>query len=230
MNETQLTSEADEIADSTATSGVAIVAFLISLVGIFGLYYVQMIPIAIIAAVLGTFVLWTANRNRLNLISRIFASLAVMLGVTMASWGMFERKLQVDYDLLQARKIAELYLESLSKGELQQVEYLVGFQLESVRPGGPRQESEVERAKRRLREDPAHLEIRNRRTPPKWVYVGLEGEAMGTMGYTYKLIYRDEAQTNPPLYWVFARKDCNKFEIKDDIRWFVDSLENVASK
>ena len=165
MNETQLSQEAYEVVDSTSFSAVAVVAFLASLVGIFSIKYVQPMPLAIIGSAMGAFVLLTARFWNLNLLSKILGALAVIIGVTVLSWGLFERSLHTTG-----------YLGS-----------------------GP---------------DPA-----------KWVFVSLEGETIGTAGYSYKLKYRDEGQTNPPSYWVYARKDATRYEVRDLVRWYVDNVE-----
>jgi hypothetical protein len=227
MNETQLSQEAYEVVDSTSFSAVAVVAFLASLVGIFSIKYVQPMPLAIIGSAMGAFVLLTAKMWNLNLLSKILGALAVIIGVTVLSWGLFERSLHTNSELTQAKKVAQLYLDALSAGDLDSVYYLVGFQYEPEKPkmGDEEPETELQKAKRRLAQDATHVEIQKRRDPAKWVFVSLEGETIGTAGYSYKLKFRDEGQTNPPSYWVYARKDATRYEVRDLVRWYVDNVE-----
>ncbi|MFO0013470.1 MAG: hypothetical protein ACK553_12050 [Planctomycetota bacterium] len=229
MNETQFHQEGDEITDSTSFSLMALAGFLGSLVGMFSVGYYQILPVSIVSTLLGAATLVTAKRFRLNLLSKFLGLVGVVIGATATSWGISERWLETYKDVSHAREIAKLYLESLSTDDLDKVYYLVGFQFEGEsneeRDGAKL--SEVRRAKTRLDQDQPHVEIRNRKTPAKWVFVGLDGEFQGTVGHTYRLRYRDEGQTIPPEYWVYARKDCNKFESKDKVHWFVDNLENV---
>jgi len=227
MYESQLSQETDEVVDSTSFSAVAVVAVLLSLIGIFSIAYIQPMPIAIIGSAMGAFVLLAAKYWNLSLLSKILGALAVIIGVTVVSWGLFERSLHTQYDLTQAKKAAQLYLDSLSAGDLDSVHYLVGFQYEPEKPkmGDEEPETEMQKAKRRLGQDATHVEIQKRRDPAKWVFESLEGESIGTVGYTYKLKYRDEGQTNPPSYWVYARKNATRYEVKDLVRWYVDNVE-----
>jgi hypothetical protein len=228
MNETQLLSaENEEIADSTSFSGIAFVGFLLSLVGVFCIQYVQVMPVAILSAALGFFSLIIAARSNLSIISKILGALALIIGTTTASWGISSKMLGVEHDLAQAKKVSFEYLNSLSKGDLTKVYYLVGFQLDAtdVTATYGDVESKSQRAKKKLYYDPTHVEIRERRAPAKWVFVGLEGEFAGSTGYTYKLEFRDEGQTNPPSYWIYAKKDCEKNCKNETVHWFVDNLE-----
>lgn len=225
----QFQREGDEISDTTSFSVLSLVGVACSLVGLFSINYVQILPFAIVGALIGAVVLVTAKRFDMSLLSKIFGFLAIVVGATSASWGFSERYLATSSDIHHAKRIAEYYLESLSAKELDKVYYLVGFQFsgESGENGGGKGSPEIQRAKARLEQDAAHLEIRNRKTKAKWVYVGLEGEALGSVGYTYKLRYRDEGQTIPSEYLIYARKNCPKFSTQEKVHWFVDNLEFV---
>jgi hypothetical protein len=229
MNDPLLHQEADEIADSTSFSGVAILGLLFSLAGVFSVRYVQMLPVALVGGALGAIALVTASRYRLNLISRIFAFLGLVIGITFASWGMFERGMKSSYDLTQGRRIGELYLNSLSANELEKIYYLAGFQFDGESPEQQEEakQTELQRAKTRVATDPAHTEIRTRKTPAKWVFVSLDGEFDGTLGRTYRLRYRDEGQTIPSAYWIYARKTPREVNGRNEVHWFVDNLERV---
>jgi len=230
MNETQLHYEADEITDSTSFSGVAVLGFLLSLAGLFAIGYLQMLPVAIVGSLLGAFVLLTASRFRLNAFSKVLGGLALAVGTTAASWGVFDRKLSTDYDVEFARNISMNYLTSLSADDLDKVYYLVGFQFEGVTPEDQGEKlTPIQRAKKRLADDASHVEIRSRTTPAKWEFVSVDGETAGSAGYTYRLRFRDSAQSIPPSYWVYARKDCGKHELREKVRWFVDNLERVKT-
>ena len=227
--QSQFSQETDELVDSESFSGFSLVGLIASLVGILSLSYVHFMPFAIIGTVLGMFVLLFAKKMGLSKLSKIFAFLAVALGATCASWGLSASFLHSNYELVQARKVAELYLNALSKGDLDSVYYLVGFQHESERrPGDDAPETELRKAKNRLAVDPAHVAIQKRRGSAKWTFVSLDGEAIGTAGYSYKLKYRDDGQTNPLSYFVYARKDVQeRFATKKEIHWYVDTVEAV---
>ena len=229
MNETQIHQEGDEVTDRPSFSIMAIVGLLCSLIGIFSIGYVQILPVAILGTLIGAVTLIMANRFRLNFLSKALAALAIMVGAVSASWGVSERWLETAGDVEQARKIAELYLESLSSKDLDKVYYLVGFQFEgeSNEEREGKKPNELSRAKLRLEQDAAHMEIRNRKTPAKWVFLGLDSEISGSLGHTYRLKYRDEGQTIPPEYWIYARKDCMKFDVKEKVQWVIDNLEHV---
>lgn len=226
---TTFTPESDEVTDSESFSGFSLIGFIASLVGTLSLQYVHFMPLAIVGTVLGMFVLLFAKKLVLSKMSKIFGFLAIVLGATSASWGISSSFLHSNYELAQARKVSELYLNALSKGDLDSVYYLVGFQFEGERrPGDDAPETELQRAKNRLAADPAHVEIQKRREPSKWTFVSLDGEAMGTSGYSYKLRYRDDGQTNPPAYFIYARKDVQeRFATKKEIHWYVDTVEAV---
>jgi|GEM_PF-745538 len=221
--------ESDEIKDSQAFSGFSVIGLLASLVGILSIQYVHFMPLAIVGTLLGMFVLLFAKKLALSDMSKVFGFLAVAIGATCASWGVSRSFLHSNYELAQARKVAELYLNALSKRDLDSVYFLVGFQFEGERrPGDDAPETELQKAKKRLASDPSHVEIQKRRDPSKWTFVSLDGEAMGTSGYSYKLRYRDDGQTNPPSYFVYARKDVQeRFATKKEIHWYVDTIEAV---
>ena len=227
--ESSFSPESDEASDNEAFSGLSLLGLVSSLVGILSVQYVHLMPLAIVGTVLGMFVLLFAKKLGLSRLSKVFAFLAVAIGATFASWGTSKSYLHSNYELSQARKVAELYLNSLSKGDLDSVYYLVGFQFEGDRrQSEDARESELDKAKKRLAADSAHVAIQKRREPAKWTFVSLDGEAMGSVGYSYKLKYRDDGQTNPPTYFVYARKDVQeRFATKEEIHWYVDTVEAV---
>jgi hypothetical protein len=225
----QFQREGDEISDTTAFSVLSLVGVVCSAVGLFAIGYVQIIPFAVVGMLIGAVVLITAKRRNISLLSKFLGFLAIVVGATSASWGFSERYLATSSDISHAKRISEYYLESLAAKELDKVYYLVGFQFsgEPNESGGTKESPEIQRAKARLDQDAAHLEIRNRKTKSKWVFVGLEGEMQGSVGHTYKLRYRDEGQTIPSEYLIYARKNCPKFSTQEKVHWFVDNLEFV---
>jgi hypothetical protein len=221
--------EGDEISDSKSFSLMSVIGFVCSAVGISSIGYSQTLPFAVVGVLIGAVTLIIANRFQLSFLSQVFAFLAVIMGATCASWGFSERLLETSSDMAHAKNIAERYVESLSAQELDKVYYLVGFQFsgDSSEKLGSVPTSDMQRAKDRLDRDLAHLEIRNRKTQPKWVFVSLDGEFPGTLGHTYRLRYRDEAQTIPSEYWLYVRKNCEKYSTQQKVHWFVDNLEFV---
>jgi hypothetical protein len=234
MSQVYLTAENEEdIRETTNFSVVALFGFFLAMAGQFAIQYIQMMPIAIAGAILGGITLVTAKRRKLGFLSRTLGFLALIAGATTATYGLIYRSLESSYDISVACTTSEMYLDNLSKGELDKVFFLVGFP-----PGGademtPSEQSEspTKRAMNRLRNDPAHKEIGLRKNVPKWVYNGLLGEYSGSDGHTYKLTYRDESQSIPPKYCIFVRKNCSKYDkSKTTVNWFVDKLEVAPNK
>lgn len=231
MSETYLTAESEEVLDSTNFSVMSLIGFFLALAGIFSLQYVQMMPVAILGGTLGAAVLILAKRFQLSFLSRTLGFLALVIATTTASYRQFYHAIENNYELTQACRISEKYLEHLSKNETDEVFFLVGFPPEaSEAMPGVEPESPTVKAMKRLSEDPAHTDIRGRKNSPKWIFVAVESEYAASDGHTYKLIYKDEGQTNPPFYSVFVRKNCTKYDkTKKMVNWFVDKLE-IAKK
>ncbi len=234
MSETYLTAESEEVLDSTNFSVMSLIGFSLALAGIFSLQYVQMMPVAILGGALGAAVLILAKRFQLSYLSRTLGFLALVIASTTASYRQFYHAVENNYELTQACKISEMYLENLSKNDADsrdRVFFLVGFPPEaSEAMPGAEPESPTVKAMKRLNEDPAHSDIRGRKNSPKWTFVSVEAEYAAKDGHTYKLIYKDEGQTNPPFYSVFVRKNCSKYDTtKKTVNWFIDKLE-IAKK
>ena len=231
MSETYLTAESEEVSDSANFSVMSLFGFFLALAGIFSLQYVQMMPVAILGGTLGAAVLILAKRFQLSFLSRTLGFLALVIACTTVSYRQFYQAIENNYEITQACKISGAYLENLSKKDLERVFFLVGFPPEaSEGMPGAEPESPTVKAMKRLREDPAHTDISGRKNPPKWIFVTVESEYGAKDGHTYKLIYKDGGQTNPPFYSVFVRKNCAKYDnTKKTVNWFVDKLE-IAKK
>jgi len=234
MTEVLMSAESDEIAEPSNFSPTALIGFLLACIGTFSVQYVQVTPVAIIGGFLGAGALLLSHRYRLGAFSRILAALAVIVGVTVASAGVSNRYLMNSYEMGNVRRIADLYLESLSQGDTAKVNYLMGFpnSSEEKAPSAPNAPKAIEepaskKAAKRLDQDPAHVEIRGRKKPAKWTFVGLENDFPG-QGHTYKVIYRDDGQPGQPQYYVFVRKNSDKNDLKKpSVSWFVDKIESV---
>ena len=228
MSETYLSAESEEeVFDSTNFSVMSLFGFFLAIAGIFSLQYVHMMPVAILGGLLGAAVLILAKRFQLSFFSKTLGFLALVIASITISFTQFYRSIENNYELAQARKVADAYLENLSKGDTDKVFFLVGFPPEaSQEMPGVEPQSPTVKAMKRLREDPAHLEIIGRKKPPQWVFVSVESEHGSKDGHTYKLIYKDDGQTNPPIYALFARKNCSKYDKKKStVNWFIDKLE-----
>ena len=152
MSETFLTAEAEDISESTNFSIMALIGFFLALAGIFSIQYIQMVPVAIAGAAMGAAALLLSKRFKLGFFSKFMAFLALSIGATTTSYGLFHRSIETNYDLAQARKIAETYLDNLSKDNLDRVFFLVGFPAEAdAEQSGA--DSATQRAMNRLRED-----------------------------------------------------------------------------
>lgn len=230
MSEVFITAEAEEPREITNFSLMALAGFLVSIAGLFSIQYIQMLPVPFVAAVLGAIALLTATRFKIGMLSKILALLAVSIGTTTASYGLLYRGIETNSDLAQVRKIAEVYLDNLSKDKLKEVFYLVGFPPE-LDEGPAGTDSSTKRAMKRLTEDFAHIEIRGRKTPPKWVYVALVSEYPNASGHSYKVIYKDDGQSVAPEYYLYVRKNCPKYDnSKTTVNWFVDKLESAKKQ
>jgi len=230
--ESKFQREGDEIGESKSFSWLSLAGLFSSLVGLFSTYYVQILPFAVLGTAIGALTLLLASRWDLNWFSRLIGSLAVIVGTIAGASGFFDRMLETSGDEQQARVVSELYLKSLSSNDWEKVHYLVGYKAQGPGPG-PGDESEerenpevtISKLKKGVETDPVHVEIAKRGPEAKWEYAGLDGEYSGLMGYTYRLRFRDIGQTIPSEYIVYARKDCEKFETKETVHWFVDSLD-----
>ncbi len=229
MNETFFTAENEELRDQTNFSVMALFGFFLAMVGLFSIQYIQVMPVALVGVALGALALILSNRFKLGFFSRALAFLAVVIGSTATSYSLLYRQFEDNYELSQACKTAEMYFQCLSKGDLERVGFLVGFPSE-MPDRRPDAESPTVKATKRLRDDPAHKEIRERKNPAKWDFVALEGEFSGSDSHTYKLIYKDNGQTNPPYYKIVVRKNCSKYhKTRSKVNWYVDSLESTKT-
>lgn len=227
MSETFFTAENEEVRDPTNFSVMALFGFFLVVVGLFSIQYIQIMPVALVGVVLGALALLLSKRFKIGFFSKALAFLAVVIGSTSTSYSFIYRSSENRYELSQACRTAELYLENLSKGDLDHVFFLVGFPSEMPDVNGEAQ-SPTARAMKRLSDDPTHKEIRERKSPAKWAFVSLEGEYSASDSHTYKLIYKDDGQSIPSFYKVVVRKNCSKYnKIKKKVNWFVDSLEST---
>lgn len=168
-----------------------------------------------------------SKRFKLGFFSKTLGFLALVMGVITTSYGLLYSAIENHYELTQARKTSEVYLENLSKGDLDRVFFLVGFPT-GMADENMVTESPTKRAMNRLRDDPSHKEIQERKGSPKWVFVALEDEYPKTDSHTYKLTYKDDSQSIPPYYSILVRKNCSKFDkTQTTVNWFVDKLETA---
>ncbi len=225
MSENFFTAENEELRDPTNFSVMALFGFFLAMVGLFSIQYIQVMPVALVGVVLGALALLLSKRFKIGFFSKTLAFLAVVIGSTTTSYSFIYRSMENQYELSQACRTAELYLDNLSKGDLDHVFFLVGFPSAMPDMNGEAQ-SPTARAMKRLSDDASHKEIRERKSPAKWTFVSLEGEYSASDSYTYKLIYKDDGQSIPPFYKVVVRKNCSKYnKTKKKVNWFVDSLE-----
>ena len=100
--------ESDEAVDSEAFSGFSLLGLIASVIGVLSIQYVHFMPLAIVGTLLGMFVLLFSKKYALSQLSRTFGLMAVFIGATCASWGVSRSFLHSNYELQQARKVAEL--------------------------------------------------------------------------------------------------------------------------
>jgi hypothetical protein len=222
MSEIFLTAEAEEAREPTHFSVVALFGFLLSAAGLFSIQYIHMMPIALIGAALGTLALLISKRYRFGFLSKSLGFLALTIGAITVSFSVFYMYIENNYDLQQARKTAETYLNFLSKGDLDHVAFLAGSSIDISEP-----ESASKAVMLRIRDDHNHKEFQERKNS-KWLFVNVESEYVVANGHTFKLIYKDASQTVPKYYSIFVRKNCDKHEwSKPTINWFVDKIDTA---
>ena len=228
MNQITLSSETDEIIDRPKFSLLALVGFGIACIGVFSFEYVQVMPFAVIGVAIGAFCLITANRKRQGIWTKMLAIVSIALGATAASAGYFTRKLEVSYDLTHARNLAELYLGSLSSGDMNRIYFLNG-----IEPGADvkTQNVELTKAVNRIKTDPSLIAIRAHKQPANWVFTGEAVSYSGDDFFTFRLTYRDEGQPNRPRFWVFCRRNGRKNDTSEKTaRWKIDKIEPVLAQ
>jgi hypothetical protein len=245
MTETYLHAETEEIVDAKNFSGLSLVAVILSLVGSFSVLYVHFLAIAIIAAIVGCVVLQIASKYQLSGFSKFLALLAIFISSTTGSWGVFRRSMETNQDVQQARVLAEKYLNYLSQNDLNKALLLQGVPADVVAlPPTTLKEmqpSPADLAKQKIDTETAFREIRNRKSPAKWTYLGLNADFAMETSHLYKLLFRDDGQTNPPTYFVYVRKDCpkagpaaapyNKGKVLQPsdlvVHWYLDTIESA---
>lgn len=225
MNETALSAETDEIVDATTFSLPAMIGFILSAIGTLSYQYVQAAPFALMGVCLGVFGLWRASSSKYGMFSRTLAALAVILGTTLASAGLFSRSMLDNTNLTKAKEIADLYLECVSKGEMNKVYFLGGYDPAAIHQS---EASDTKQILLKIKTDPVFVEIRNLKNPPKWVFDGVIGEYPQENACTYKLRYINETAPGKPRYEIAIRKNVSRYDIqKKSINWFVDALNLV---
>ena len=225
MNETSFSPEHEEILDTSTFSLVAMIGFFLSLVGIFSLQYTPVMPFSILGATLGAFSLLLAKKRRFGFVSNMLAVLAVSISSIVLSMGVYGRSLETNYELEQARKVCELYLENVAKGDYDRVYFLAGQDPAKAEIPAPPEMAMSRAPTIPLRTDPTHIAITNRKSPPKWKFVALESEYASEGAYFYKLKYVDEGQPKLQTYFLSAKKNAKKWDpSKTAINWHVVSL------
>ncbi|MEQ1827122.1 MAG: hypothetical protein ABL921_14300 [Pirellula sp.] len=222
MNKAALSAESEEILDTTTFSMLAMVGFVLSFIGIFSLQYFQAVPFAILGVALGAISLWRAKNSKTGMFSKLMGLAAVCVGATVVSAGLSTRMLANDYDLVHARKICDLYLEALSKGQMDRVYFLGGYDPAVINHSD---NSETKQILTKLNTDPVYVAIRSLKTPPNWEFGGVVGEYPQENAHTYTLRYRNTNQSAGPTYDLAVRKNCTKLDrSKPTVNWFVDQL------
>lgn len=244
MSETYLNAESDSIVDSKSFSGLSLIALVLSVVGAFSLFYSQLLPIAILAVVLGLIVLWMAPKHQFNNLSKGLALVSIAIATVFGTWGTAHRQMQTAKDLVQAKKVAEALLSAIQNQEREKALLLMGVPEINVNaPPGDDPMARVEEVKRNYSSSPAFHEIRRRATPPKWEFVRVDHEFGYGAEHYYRLRYRDVAQTVPAEYSVTVHKNTSKdgpialarkkgkkiLEPSDqEVSWYADSIESTV--
>jgi hypothetical protein len=240
MSTVIMTDESEGLDEAKPFSPIALVAFVLSLVGILSLLYVPILLVAGLAIGLGSYVLLTAGRHDFSTSSKVIASLAIMIGTASGTGGLLGRVFSTSTDLVKAKEIAEIYLDSVHKGEFGRMALLSGMEVQSETSEmrNPTEQEKFFSRKKTISADALVLEVRSRKTPPKWTFVRLESVSPTPYSCSYKLIYRDDSMPISPDYLVVVKRDSPQAgplhsssnrgrklsEIDMTVRWVVDGF------
>ena len=204
-----MTDRSEILDESKPFSVLAIVAFGLSLLGILSIQFIPFIPIALAAIGLGVLAKLLGRKNDYSGFSMVLAVLAVAIGVLSVTSGVLARNFSTQADLLQARKLAEMYLGLIHEQDFDRIALINGSQAppEEFDRRKPTEHEQFLFRKKMLKASPIYTDIASLPEAPKWQFVRLESEEDTSYFCNYRLIYRDENRNKSPLYKISIRRN-----------------------
>jgi len=209
MSNVSMTDRSEIMDESKPFSVVAIIAFVLSLLGILSILFVPFIPVALTAVGLGVLAKLLGRKNDYNGFSMVVALLAVAIGGLSVTTGLLARNFSTQADLLQAKKLAEMYLGLIHERDFDRISLINGMEAppEEFDRRKPTDQEKFLFRKKTLQANPLYKEIGSLPEAPNWQFVRMESEEDNSYFCDYRLIYRDENRAKSPLYKISIRRN-----------------------
>ncbi|MFN7876821.1 MAG: DUF4190 domain-containing protein [Pirellula sp.] len=209
MSNVSMTDRSEILDEGKPFSGLAVISFVLSLLGILSVKFVPFIPIALTAVGLGVLAKILGRKNDYNGFSMVLAVLAVSIGILSVTSGLLARNFSTQADLAQATKLAETYLDSIHKKDFDRIALLNGTEAppEEFDRRKPTEQEQFLFRKKTLQMNPIYQEIVALPESPKWTFVRLDSEDDNSYFCDYRLIYRDANRAKSPLYKISIRRN-----------------------
>lgn len=204
-----MTDRSEILDESKPFSVLAVIAFVLSLLGALSIKFVPFIPIALAAVGLGVLAKILGRKNDYSGFSMVLAILAVSIGVLAVTSGLLARNFSTQADLSQATKLAETYLELIHKQDFDRIALLNGTEAppEEFDRRKPSEKEQFLFRKKTLQMNPIYQEIAALSESPKWTLVRLDSEDDNSYFCDYRLVYRDANRAKSPLYKISVRRN-----------------------
>lgn len=209
MSNVSMTDGSEILDESKPFSVLAVIAFVLSLLGALSIQFVPFIPIALAAVGLGILAKILGRKNDYNGFSMVLAVVAVSIGVLSVTSGLLARNFSTKADLEQATKLAETYLDLIHKKDFDRIALLNGTDAppEEFDRRKPTEQEQYLFRKRTLQMNPIYQDIASLPESPKWTFVRLDSEEDNSYFCDYRLVYRDANRTKSPLYKISIRRN-----------------------
>jgi hypothetical protein len=209
MSNVSMTDRSEILDESKPFSVLAVIAFVLSLLGALSIKFVPFIPIALAAVGLGVLAKILGRKNDYSGFSMVLAILAVSIGVLAVTSGLLARNFSTQADLSQATKLAETYLELIHKQDFDRIALLNGTEAppEEFDRRKPSEKEQFLFRKKTLQMNPIYQEIAALSESPKWTLVRLDSEDDNSYFCDYRLVYRDANRAKSPLYKISVRRN-----------------------
>lgn len=206
-------------------SVIALLAGAMGLLGLLAIPFYSMIPVALIAILLGTGPLLFARSWNLSTTSVVLAALGVTLGTFGASWASAEQVATKKHFYGSAERMARQYLEMLREGKTDAAYRLSSSQRKAL--GGQEASTmyntiEAKTIERQGFEvSSVAAELLKKGTAAQWQYLGPE-EIVDTLnGLRVSVAFADTSLANPRKLIVHMGREPPMEEAPNDHLWFV---------
>ena len=243
MSNAALSDDSEILDESKPFSTMAIIALLLSIVGLLAIKFVPFTPIALAAIGIGILAKFLGRNNDYNGFSRVATLLSVAIGCLSVSAGTLSRTFANQSDLTRAQDVAELFFELVYKEDFDRLALLNNSAVppEEFGKRRPTDQEQFEFRKRAMKANPVYQEIAALTEMPKWQFVRMDSEDSTPYYCSYRLVYRDANRTKSPLYKISVRRSQPKAgpsanpelrgrELTEEdlrVRWTVEFLEKM---